>query len=136
MKDETFPLNILNERSRWDLIAQIKDYSPALQSLEDDELYRLLFEIPNSLSIGKGFRDPAELSSQFNDRAIDSSVVKNYTQMVVDGTEFDPVFVRDEEFVDGGHRVQAYVNAKKSLIPVINLSPLYRIDWQDWLDNP
>jgi hypothetical protein len=134
--DESYPIGILNERSRWDLIDQIKDHSQELQSLDHDELYRLLFDIKNSLHIEIGHRDPTRLRLQFGARSTDDSIVNKYTKMVLDGVVFDPVFVCDDEFIDGGHRVQAYINANKALIPVINLSALQKIDWQDWLNNP
>jgi len=136
MKDELVPITELNERSRWDLIAQMKDFSEILYEIEDALLYCLFFEFSNSLKVGIGKRDPKMLQTQFDgNRTTCSEIVHKYKKMLSEGTEFDPVFVCADNFVDGGHRVVAYILAERDEIPTINLAPLYNIDWQDWLDS-
>lgn len=52
--------------------------------------------------------------------------------------EFDPILVSGGRFLDGGHRMEAYQRARRSLIPVVEVGHLVDASeelWWAWLDN-
>ena len=81
-----------------------------------------------------GETDPNYLKDQFDSfRKVSKTAVKKYTKMVKDGTHFDPVVLKNGDFLDGGHRVEAYIAAGSDSIPTMDIGAILKEDWFDIL---
>lgn len=52
--------------------------------------------------------------------------------------EFDPILTNGEAFLDGGHRLEAYAQARRRRIPIVDIGHLMNAsgdDWRAWFDG-
>lgn len=49
--------------------------------------------------------------------------------------DLDPVMMDGDRFIDGRHRVKAYVRAGRTTIPTVDIGPLLRTDWDKWMNG-
>ena len=75
--------------------------------------------------------DPRVLRKQFAGRGTSPVAVERYAKMIRSGTKFDPVLVAGNKFIDGGHRVDAHIQAGKNAMRAVDIEPLLHYDWQD-----
>ena len=64
----------------------------------------------------------------------DLAVKKLQERLAIVG-DLDPVLVDGERFIDGRHRVEAYARAGRKTIPTVDIGPLVRIDWEEWMNG-
>ena len=83
----------------------------------------------NLPKINKRMENTIFLFKQFKNRATSKTAVEKYKKMLSKGIEFDPVIVSGKKFLDGGHRVTAYMEMNKKLIPVIDIKNILKYDW-------
>lgn len=95
----------------------------------NDSIKEFVFDTPN-LTVELRKENPKKLYNQFNNRYTSPIAVKVYVEMIENGIEFDPVLVVGDEFLDGGHRVEAYVKANKKEIPVVDIENIWNYDWK------
>lgn len=74
------------------------------------------------------------------DRQCSAAAVATYAGRLksVPGFEFDPILANGEAFLDGGHRLEAYAQAGRRYIPIVDIGHLMRAseaDWQAWFDG-
>jgi 2'-5' RNA ligase/GNAT superfamily N-acetyltransferase len=78
-----------------------------------------------------------KLYKTFNRKPSEVAVAK-YVEMLKSGMNFDPIFVNNGKFYDGGHRLEAYHQAGRKTIPVAEIGPYLNAPlefWQRWFDN-
>jgi hypothetical protein len=125
----------LPEGTQSELPWVLKDEVPALQRFDGDDIAASLFDPANPVpDVELGQADPVELQKQFDPlRQTSPEKVARYAGMLRENPslEFDPVFLRHGKFLDGGHRVAAYIKAGRSQIPTVDIGPLVDVDWDD-----
>lgn len=119
-----------------DIAANLVERVPALADKTSEELRDSLADSVPTTYVTLSTRKPTALRVKFsNTRSTDRVAVQKLQAKLEPGVELDPVLIADDRFIDGGHRVQAYVNAKRETIPVVDIAPLLRRDWTRWLDG-
>ena len=124
----------LSRASQIDIAENLIDLIPALRD-DPPEFVVQCFNFVDMPQIRLGAVDPRTLHAQFENRATSPNVVAKYTEMVKQGVRFDPVIVAGKRFIDGGHRVAAYIAAGKPRIPVVDIAALLAYDWEDALNG-
>jgi hypothetical protein len=130
------PVDSLDSRTRADIAEHLAYDVPALKkrNYTGEEAYSEIFGLVQQPVVMVGYMNPAVLRKQFGpSRGTSELAVQKYRQMLRDGVEFDPVFVANGRFIDGGHRVEAYLQEGRSQIPVVDIGPLLNMDWEKWL---
>ncbi|MGY3582303.1 hypothetical protein ACVIGB_000772 [Bradyrhizobium sp. USDA 4341] len=74
------------------------------------------------------------------DRGNSSAAVDKYAAMLRADPEFefDPILVSGGDFLDGGHRLEAYARAARAQIPAVEIGHLMaasKQDWEAWFDG-
>ena len=74
------------------------------------------------------------------ERHCSAAAVAGYTNMLKADPEFefDPILTRGEAFLDGGHRMEAYAQARRPFIPIVDIGHLLNAsadDWQAWFEG-
>jgi len=81
-----------------------------------------------------------QLYKTFNRKVnkVDTAVAK-YVEMLKDPQfEFDPILVVDGKFYEGGHRMEAYHRAERTMIPVVDVTNLVKAppeNWEAWMNG-
>jgi hypothetical protein len=132
--EATTPVHSLSRASQIDIAENLIDLIPALRDDSPDEVVGF-FDFVDMPPVRLGTANPRALYAQFANRGTSEKVVAQYTQMLQHGVRFDPVIVSGKEFIDGGHRVAAYIAANKARIPVVDIAALLAYDWDDALNG-
>ena len=131
-----------------DLAAEIAEHLTAIGfqppwqesgAVEANDLRPELFDLADPPLVTV-YDAPVESLHKTLDRKYDpgDGVVRKYVEMLKSGVEFDPIFVNNGEFSDGGHRLEAYYRAGRKTIPVAEIGPFLNAPaefWQRWLSG-
>jgi hypothetical protein len=49
--------------------------------------------------------------------------------------DLDAVLLDDDKLVDGRHPLETYARAGRTTIPVVDIGPLLRTDWEKWMNG-
>lgn len=121
-----------------DIAFNLADEVKELKSrgMDGRDVYHEVFGLGQEPMVTVGYADPAVLRKQFQPNRKTSEVaVGNYRKMLRNGVEFDPVIVSHGKFLDGGHRVEAYLQEGRDRIPVVDIGSLMDMDWEKWLSG-
>lgn len=66
------------------------------------------------------------------DRVPSDAAVSRYQGMLAE-SEAPPILMDGDRFVDGGHRLEAYRRAGRTTIPAVDIGPILRMNWDNWL---
>lgn len=118
-----------------DIAEILQEKIPALSDMHPDAVRDALSDSLPPSTVILSHMKPVDLRGKFKDRTTSNTAVKALQSKVEAGLELDPVVVAGDKFIDGGHRVQAYVNAKRDSIPVVDIARLLKRDWKRWLNG-
>lgn len=94
------------------------------------EVREFIAETPD-LNIELRKENPIFLFKQFGkNRKFSRVAVEKYKEQIKNGIEFDPVIVNGDKFLDGGHRVVAYMELGKKEIPVADIKEIMNYNWK------
>ena len=129
-------VDVLSETAREDLVNILLDEVKLLKGDYYDDVYQDLFGLVDPPKIKIGYGDPVSLRKGFGKHRKTSAlqVEKLYTK-INSGIELDPVSVSKNKFIDGGHRVEAYLKAGKKKMPVMDINSLLTMDWEKWREG-
>ena len=130
-------IDSLPRETQADICGWIAEHTPLF---EDDPSYVRdnLFGLARPPQVWRGMMRVAQLLPTMR-RSNASVAVRNYAAMLKTPVfEFDPILVADGRFLDGGHRLQAYAEAGRAMIPVVEIGHLVNAPvelWQRWVDG-
>lgn len=123
---------------QYDIIWNLIDLVPRLREMDEatvrDNLFGLVKPPP---PVRLGWLSPMALRGQLQHGTSRLNVMK-LREKLQQGIELDPILVDRERFVDGHHRVEAYIAEGRDEIPVVDIHSLIAMDWDAWLagENP
>ena len=85
-----------------------------------------------------GFMSTEQLYQGFNRKPSEAGMTKYVGMLAREGFEFDPILVNNGQFLDGGHRLEAYHRAERARIPVCEVGNLYNAPeqaWEEWMSG-
>ena len=78
--------------------------------------------------------DPVLMKKQFGKyREISRSNVHHLKSLIESGVKLDPIITSNGRFLDGGHRVIAFIELKIKKIPAVDIGHLVEMNWKKWL---
>jgi hypothetical protein len=120
-----------------DIAANLIDRSDYLtaQRWTETALRELLADLvePVKLSISESPLRP--ILKQVATRGLSDLAVKKLQARLAIVGELDPVMMDGDRFMDGRHRVEAYSRAGRTTIPILDIGPLLRADWDAWMNG-
>lgn len=132
-------VDVLSPTAKSDLINVLMDEVKFLKSDPSwwfDDVWQELFDLIDPPKIKVGYADPVSLKKKFGkNRGTSDLAVQVLYDKIMKGTEMDPVFIAKDKFVDGGHRVEAYIKAGKKKMPVADIHSLLKMDWKKWTEG-
>jgi predicted RNA-binding Zn-ribbon protein involved in translation (DUF1610 family) len=137
----TVDINDLPETVQEDIIENLLDEVPRLGSEDADTVRDNLIGLVESVPVLVGNADPKILHKKFYmsrlgpNRGVSRLAVDKLKAKLDHGIELDPVLVAGDRWIDGGHRVVAYVEAGRKTIPVVDIKGLLDLDWDAWLEG-
>lgn len=137
------PVDDLPQATKTDLIANIAEHLQTLgvvmsndQPVDTYDVQVNLFDLmePPAVTL---YDAPVEALYKTMNRGNSEAAVSRYVEMLKSpGFEFDPIFVVEGKFYDGGHRLEAYHRAHRQTIPVVDITPFIKASketWDNWL---
>lgn len=123
------PVTKLPRETQYDIAGHLMETIPILS---DDRLEYVIsyFDVVDMPLVDIIEIDPRILYSQFDTNRISKLAVDRYADMIRQGTNFDPVLVSGNRFIDGGHRVAAHIVANAKMIKAVDIEPLLNYDWE------
>ena len=122
----------LPKDTQYDIAASLIEMVPELSGENEEHVagYLDFVDMPNVQIVDV---NPESLYKQFTNRRVSDTAASKYANMIRSGVQFDPVLVAGNRFIDGGHRVKAYMLAGKNSMRAVDISPLLSYDWRDAL---
>ena len=118
---------------RYDIACILQGNVPLLHNMSPEAILDELVNLVDSPMLEIREMDPKALRKQFGSRSTSNIAVLKYKAILDKGIEMDPVLVARDKFIDGGHRVEAYIMAGRETIPVVDIDRLLGLDWDRWL---
>lgn len=131
-------VDVLSESAREDLVNVLMDEVKYIgkEGLRVDDIYPNVFGLVKEPPIKLGFADPKSLRKGFGkQRKTSKLAVDKLYNKIISGIELDPVWISKNKFIDGGHRVEAYIKAEKDKMPVADINSLLTMDWEKWMEG-
>lgn len=124
----------LPKETQYDIAANLIDMVPELSGENEEHVagYLDFVDMPDVQIVDV---NPESLYKQFTNRRVSDTAASKYANMIRSGVQFDPVLVAGNRFIDGGHRVKAYMLAGKNSMRAVDISPLLSYDWRDALSE-
>ena len=120
-----------------DIAANLIDRSDylACHRWTETALRELLADLIEPIMVSTSTRPLAVLLKQIITCEVSDIAVRKLEARLTIVGELDPVIVDGAEFIDGRHRVTAYARAGRSTIPIVDIGPLLRTDWERWMNG-
>jgi hypothetical protein len=120
-----------------DIAANLIDHSDYLaeQLWTETALRELLADLVEPIKVSVSESPLAPLLSQVASWGFSDVAVKKLQERLAIVGDLDPVMMDGDRFIDGRHRVEAYARAGRTTIPVVDIGPLLRTDWDRWMNG-
>jgi hypothetical protein len=115
-----------------DIAANLKEKVPFLRddsTIEESDVLANLDGLVDE-PVLKVSQMPISQIEGFN-RKPSKVAVKKFRGML-EQTEAPPIIVSGNKFIDGGHRLKAYIDSGRTHIPVVDIEPLLSLDWEKY----
>ncbi len=104
--------------------------------IDADQIKSMMLDLVNPPMVVLWTPNPSKMKSQFQKtRKVSRAGVKPLLALLERGAELDPILTADGKFLEGGHRVTAYVEAGRDSIPAIDIGHFLRMNLMDWHDG-
>lgn len=134
-------INALPKDVITDICANLAERHPYFKTndLGEQDVYDNLVGLVEPVHVLVG-EMPVAVLYQTMTRNNSPATVAKYTAMLIGNPSFNfyPILTNQGKFLDGGHRLEAYKNAGRELIPVVDIGNLIAATnekWQDWFDG-
>ncbi len=119
-----------------DIAAVLVEHSDYVKSSgwTEIELRELFIDLFEPLKVFTSRAPVALLRQQAVIRAFSEVAVTRLQRALAVAGDLDHVIIDGSTFVDGRHRVEAYARAGRRTIPVVDIGPLLRTDWREWMN--
>jgi hypothetical protein len=136
MSPQKIDFSDLSRDTKNDIKNIISDYHPIFKKIEyfshPDHIIEFINDTPG-ISVEHMTVNPIRYSSQIKN--VSDRVVDMYAAEIESGKEFDPILISGDKFIDGNHRLAAYINAGKTRIPAIDISNILDFNWEREVKN-